>query len=134
MKTKQVIVWRKDLKVRKGKFGAQIAHASLKIIFDLCEPIDCYHHDKEEKGYAFVVDKALQNWKDGIFTKIVLGCKNEDEILELEKKAKEAGLLNALITDVGKTEFNGIPTITCLAIGPADSDEIDKITGHLSLL
>jgi peptidyl-tRNA hydrolase len=31
---KQVIIWRKDLNVRKGKLAAQIAHASMKVFFD----------------------------------------------------------------------------------------------------
>ena len=39
-----------------------------------------------------------------------------------------------LITDAGHTEFHGVPTRTCLAIGPAWSDEIDAITGGLQLL
>lgn len=36
--------------------------------------------------------------------------------------------------DAGLTEFKGIPTKTCIAIGPADSNEINKISGHLKLL
>jgi PTH2 family peptidyl-tRNA hydrolase len=36
--------------------------------------------------------------------------------------------------DAGLTEFNGVPTKTCIAIGPNWSDEIDEITGHLKLL
>jgi peptidyl-tRNA hydrolase, PTH2 family len=39
-----------------------------------------------------------------------------------------------LITDAGHTEFKGVPTKTCLAIGPNDVDEIDVVTGHLKLL
>jgi PTH2 family peptidyl-tRNA hydrolase len=34
----------------------------------------------------------------------------------------------------GKTEFNGVPTKTCLGIGPAKAEKIDKITGDLKLL
>ncbi|MCA9071910.1 MAG: hypothetical protein KDA84_23440, partial [Planctomycetaceae bacterium] len=33
-----------------------------------------------------------------------------------------------------KTEFHGVPTPTCLAIGPAGADKIDEITGKLQLL
>lgn len=40
----------------------------------------------------------------------------------------------ALITDCGKTEFGGTPTVTCLGIGPYLSEELDKITGNLPLL
>jgi peptidyl-tRNA hydrolase len=28
-------------------------------------------------------------------------------------------------------EFGGVPTNTCLAVGPADADEVDAITGEL---
>ena len=34
METKQVIVIRKDLKMRKGKMCAQAAHASMKVILN----------------------------------------------------------------------------------------------------
>jgi peptidyl-tRNA hydrolase len=29
--------------------------------------------------------------------------------------------------------FNGVPTKTCIGIGPNESEEIDKVTGHLKL-
>ena len=48
--------------------------------------------------------------------------------------AQESKLPCSLITDAGLTEFNGVPTNTCIAIGPWDPAEIDKITGHLKLL
>ena len=38
-----------------------------------------------------------------------------------------------MIIDLGKTEFNGEPTKTCLAIGPNKTELIDSITGHLKL-
>jgi PTH2 family peptidyl-tRNA hydrolase len=68
------------------------------------------------------------------FVKICVGCDSEAELLELHEKAKAAGLPVGLIQDNGTTEFHGVPTYTCLAIGPAKSEEIDKITGHLTLL
>ena len=58
---------------------------------------------------------------------------SEQEILELERKARNAGLPATLIVDRGLTE---IPpnTITCLGIGPAPANKMDPITGKLSLL
>ena len=44
-----------------------------------------------------------------------------------------AGLTVSLITDAGATEFGGVPTNTCLAIGPHQAEKIDKITSHLKL-
>ena len=53
---------------------------------------------------------------------------------KIKEEADNAGIECHLITDSGKTEFNGVPTNTCLAIGPDYVDEINKITGHLNLL
>jgi PTH2 family peptidyl-tRNA hydrolase len=65
--------------------------------------------------------------------KIVVKVKSEREILELEKQAKALALPCALIIDKGLTE---VPpgTITCLGVGPAPSEIIDKLTGKLPLL
>jgi PTH2 family peptidyl-tRNA hydrolase len=38
-----------------------------------------------------------------------------------------------LITDRGLTEFGGVPTRTCLAVGPDYDDLIDPVTGGLEL-
>jgi PTH2 family peptidyl-tRNA hydrolase len=120
--------------MRKGKMIAQGAHASMKAILDfsfkwgeaaLCIPID-HSMDKKAQG--------IGKWLSGKFAKICVGVGSEEELLELFEKAKEADLLCSLITDSGLTEFNGVPTNTCIAIGPAKSEEIDKITGHLKLL
>ena len=138
---KQVIVMRTDLNMRKGKMVAQGAHASmvalLKISFIVNNmimiPLDStvfMEPDKENE----LKYQAIKEWLSGKFAKICVGVGSEEELLELFEKAKEANLLCSLITDSGLTEFNGVPTNTCIAIGPAKSEEIDKITGHLKLL
>jgi PTH2 family peptidyl-tRNA hydrolase len=53
---------------------------------------------------------------------------------EIYRKAIDSGLPAALVVDSGKTEFHGVPTKTCCAIGPAWKEEVDLITGNLSLL
>lgn len=132
MEVKQVIVVRKDLNMRKGKLAAQVAHASLKVIIDrMC---------KENMQWWFelwrmIIDKdePLYEWLHGSFTKIVLGVNSEKELMELYVEAQMAKLPHALIRDAAKTEFKD-PTYTALAIGPAEADKIDKITGGLKLL
>lgn len=113
---KQVIVVRKDLKMRMGKTAAQVAHASMAVLLD--------HPDHPH----------IRGWLAGRFAKIVVYVNSEDELLDMEENALNAGLLNALITDAGFTEFNGVPTHTCIAIGPAPIEEINQVTGHLPLL
>lgn len=126
-KIKQVIVWRKDLKVRTGKMMAQACHASMKVFFDL--------DVSEDRENMFIpVTSDISDWVHGKFTKIVVGCQDENELIDCYKKAQDSGLLASLIRDEGLTEFKGIPTITCIAIGPGKAEDIDKITGHLSLM
>lgn len=123
---KQVIVVRKDLNMRKGKLAAQVAHASLKVLLD--------ESRVDNDTLKLSLDSSLREWINGIFTKVVVSVESEQELLEIYKQACIAGLRTALIIDSGKTEFNGIPTKTCCAIGPDDSDLIDKITRTLKLL
>jgi PTH2 family peptidyl-tRNA hydrolase len=59
--------------------------------------------------------------------------KDEKELFELESVAKELGLPRALIVDRGLTEIPS-GTVTCLGIGPAPGDKVDKLTGLFPLL
>lgn len=129
---KQVIVMRKDLNMRKGKIAAQAAHASLKVILDMMD-VDC-HRDICEYKLKVNVRTAIGKWLEMRFTKICVSVDSEKELLEIFTAAKLKGLPTALITDAGLTEFNGVPTKTCIAIGPAYPEELDQITGHLKLM
>jgi peptidyl-tRNA hydrolase, PTH2 family len=130
METKQVIVLRKDLNMRKGKMVAQGAHASMKVFFDLMA-----RHDDG----SIVIDEdsitdAMREWMDGSFTKVCVSVDSESELLQVFAYAKRADLPCSLITDAGKTEFGGVATKTAVAVGPGPSEEVDKITGTLKLL
>jgi len=114
---KQVIVFRSDLKLSKGKIAAQAGHAAVSAAQEA---------HKRHRGW----------WEDWIFEgqrKVAVKVKDEKELLELERQANDLGLPNALIVDRGLTE---IPpdTVTCLGIGPAPTEKIDRLTGQLPLL
>ena len=137
---KQVIVVRKDLNMRKGKIAAQVAHASMKVLLDRMS-VTPNAANMEDPSNPFIIramtmtpNSYMNQWLEGSFAKIVVSCNSEEELRNLECDAHEAGIPNALITDAGATEFNGVPTVTCLAIGPHSSEEINKITGNLKLL
>jgi len=119
--------------MRKGKMIAQGAHASMKVILDEMHQSQNYA-DFKELTIEVVNDSPLDEWLCGIFTKVVVGCNSEEELLALQRKAAEGCLRNALIQDAGKTEFHGEPTYTALAIGPEEASVIDEITGDLKLL
>lgn len=74
-----------------------------------------------------------QIWVDDKFTKICLGVESEEELLDIYEQAKTANLTVSLIVDAGDTCFNGVPTYTCLAIGPHLKSKIDPITQNLEL-
>lgn len=124
MAHKQVIVVRNDLGMRKGKMVAQGAHASMAAILNLLK----------------TNPKALQNdprvvpWVEGAFTKVCVRVDSEEELIAVYEAAKNAGIITALITDAGKTEFHGVPTKTTVAVGPDEEEKINKITGSLKLL
>jgi PTH2 family peptidyl-tRNA hydrolase len=124
---KQVIVMRKDLGMRKGKMIAQGAHASLKVLTDRRRAVD-------EHSYTIELTPALAAWLTGRFTKVCVSVDSEAALDAVVERARAAGVPVALIVDAGKTEFHGVPTKTCCAVGPAWADEVDAITGELPLL
>jgi PTH2 family peptidyl-tRNA hydrolase len=88
----------------------------------------------EEGQYTLRPSEAMRSWLDGLFTKVCVGVPSEEALRALYEQARTAGLPCALITDAGLTEFHGVPTVTCCAIGPASKEDVDQITGHLKLL
>ena len=79
-------------------------------------------------------DTAAKAWLSGRFAKICCRVDSEEELLAIHAKAIQQGMEVHLINDSGKTEFHGVPTNTCLAIGPDVASRIDALTGELTLL
>jgi len=133
MSHKQVIVMRKDLGMRKGKMVAQGAHASLAAILNTARRT---YDDKDQEDQLIIDlnDQRLMHWLNGNFKKVCVYVNSEKELLDLYQKAKGLGIISALITDSGLTEFNGVPTKTCIAVGPDFEEKVDKVTGGLPLL
>jgi peptidyl-tRNA hydrolase, PTH2 family len=134
---KQVIVMRKDLGMRKGKMIAQGAHASLKVLLDGGELAG--------ETYTIHVWPAAAAWLGGRggeggpsprnrFTKVCVSVDSEAALDAIVERARTAGVPCALIVDAGATEFHGVPTKTCCAVGPAWTEDVDTITGELPLL
>lgn len=118
---------RKDLDMRRGKMIAQGAHASLKVFLDRGGL-------GTDATFTFTCTPGMEAWLGGRFKKVCVSVSSEAELDAIAAKARDAGLPCAVIVDAGHTEFKGVPTKTCLAIGPADSPEVDAIAGELPLL
>lgn len=132
---KQVIVIRKDLNCRKGKLIAQGSHASIGALLTMFNK-QKYPDDRTKYSVEFEEDSILDKWLNGIFTKICLYVNSEEELVNLYNTIKENNpqIPCVLIEDCGLTEFHGVPTKTCIGIGPYWSDEIDMFTKDLKLL
>jgi PTH2 family peptidyl-tRNA hydrolase len=111
---KQCLVIRGDIRMSCGKISAQVAHAAVAA-FERC--------DRETR----------ERWLAEGQKKVVLKVKDERSLLELKTIADARGIAAALIQDAGLTE---IPpgTTTALGLGPALTDEMDRITSDLPLL
>ena len=125
---KMVIVMRKDLNMRRGKQIAQGSHASMGAILNYAGPV-------YEGEIRINVEKPeVRQWLEGRFTKVCVSVDSEAELLAIYDAAIAANINVKLIRDAGLTEFNGVPTLTCLALGPDTPEHINAITGHLKLL
>ena len=116
MELKQIIVIRTDLKMQKGKLSAQSAHASVEAL--------------EKTRIKF--PKWVKEWRETGMQKIVLKVSSEKELLELFESVKKE-IPTALIRDAGRTQIPS-GSKTCIGIGPAPENLIDKYTKELKLL
>lgn len=132
-KPKQVIVVRTKYPdgkggtkgLRAGKLIAQACHASSMFILDLLQQDSISSADFSEPAWEWLTR--------GRMAKITCQVATEEELQALHEAAQAADLLSYLITDHGLTEFDGVPTVTALAIGPDWASRIDPVTGNLKL-
>ena len=110
---KQAIVARADLGMGAGKLAAQVAHASLM-------------------AYEAAGEEARRTWTDDGQMKVVLEVRDERALFDIHDEAGRANLPRSLVRDAGHTQLEP-GTVTAVAVGPADDDRVDDITGHLSL-
>ncbi|MNB85836.1 peptidyl-tRNA hydrolase [compost metagenome] len=134
---KQVILIRKDLQMPAGKLGAQVAHASLACVLKLgtwsSGSVDGMGNISEDEEFTITVANGspVHDWMTKSFPKITLEVKNEAQLKRYYDEAVAAGLPASWIVDAGRTIFNGVPTPTCVGIGPASREQIDAITKRL---
>jgi peptidyl-tRNA hydrolase, PTH2 family len=115
MAHKLAVVVRTDLGMGRGKIAAQVAHAAVAAVL------------------AGLGGGDLTAWLQEGQPKVVLKVADGAELQEVVRQARAAGLPTELICDAGRTQVSA-GTPTCCALGPADSERIDAVTGDLSLL
>ncbi|MBN1109824.1 MAG: peptidyl-tRNA hydrolase [Methanomassiliicoccales archaeon] len=115
--SKMVVAVRKDLRLSPGKMAAQVAHAA----------VNCALACKRKRSAQF------QEWYSEGQKKVVVKVMDLPELFQLKQAAEDAGLITSLIVDAGLTELPP-GTTTCLGIGPASNEDVDRVTGHLGLM
>ncbi|XP_012699705.1 probable peptidyl-tRNA hydrolase 2 isoform X2 [Setaria italica] len=114
---KMVLVVRQDLKMGAGKIASQCAHAATGLYAELLS---------SNRG-------LLRQWEQLGQAKIVLTCKNQQEMNRLKEMAQNRGIPTFIVADAGRTQvLAGSKTV--LAIGPGRKADIDSVTGKLRLL
>ena len=113
---KQVIIIRTDLDMGKGKIAAQVGHACV---------LGAEHVRKSNPEW-------FSEWWEGQ-EKVVLKVANLKELEQVKQDAIEFDVPWSEVTDAGHTQI-APGTTTCISIGPAPEEKIDKITGDLKLL
>ena len=126
---KQVIIFRRDLKMDKGKLASQAAHAGGWFPTCVAQGLlkGCPESDMSEAETIWIKGQCQGS-------RVMLWADDEDHLFRLEKQAIDLGLHTAVFEDQGRTQFHGTPTITTLVIAPAFKDVVDKITSDLKLV
>lgn len=134
---KQVIVIRRDLGMRRGKEIAQGAHAAMAWLSRRLEYEPAYVSLLKGRGRVIPARVRLSEpeaaWLRGAFTKVTCQVDSLAALQDLVVTAQNAGVQAHVITDAGRTEFGGVPTVTALAVGPDWADAVDEVTGNLKL-
>lgn len=115
MARKLALVVRADLAMGKGKLAAQVAHAAVLAVLTTAGGPD------------------FRGWLDDGQPKVVLKVPDDDALGQVIAAAQAAGLPATAVHDAGRTQLEP-GTRTCCAIGPAEDDRINSVTGQLSLL
>ena len=112
---KLAVVVRTDLGMGRGKIAAQVAHAAVAATLgSLGRP-------------------GLAAWLEEGQPKVVLKVRTAGQLADVVRQAEESGLPVEVISDAGRTQVTP-GTLTCCALGPAESQRIDAVTAGLALL
>ena len=115
MAVKLAVVVRTDLAMGRGKIAAQVAHAAVAATLGNLDGAD------------------LAAWLRDGQPKVILKVPTAGHLQDVVQQAKADGLPVELVSDAGRTQVTA-GTLTCCAVGPAESHRIDAVTAGLSLL
>lgn len=122
-----------------GKLAAQVSHGSMAFLTTMIRrQMYLRYRDSEIESYATLAEferGLVEEWINGIFTKVVLAAKNKNDLLKAQTLAESLGMKKNvdffLIYDVCNTELQPEEedgtTLTCIGFKPMPSEVIDQI-------
>jgi len=112
---KLAVVVRTDLDMGRGKIAAQVAHAAVAATL------------------ASLGTADFAAWLAEGQPKVVLRVRTAGQLEDVARQARAGGLPVEVIIDAVRTPVTP-RTLTCCALGPAESQRIDAVTAGLALL
>jgi peptidyl-tRNA hydrolase, PTH2 family len=112
---KLVVVVRTDLGMGRGKIAAQVAHAAVAA------------------ALASLGTTDFAAWLAEGQPKVVLKVGTAGQLEDVVRQARASGLPVEVVSDAGRTQVTP-GTLTCCALGPAETQRIDAVTAGLALL
>lgn len=109
-----VVVVNKDLGMSKGKTLSQFGHA-----------IDSLHEKLQDHP------DLVEVWRNSGSAKIILKG-TQDDLNRIYNQVKKTNVVYARVFDAGRTQIKA-GSYTVIAVGPATKEDLDPITGQLSL-
>ena len=120
---KMVLVVREDLKMGKGKIGAQCGHATL----------GAYKAALRQGYQSKYWNKVMEKWSWEGQKKVCVKVKTDYDLLQIQKGADKLGIPSYLVADAGLTQIRS-GSLTVCGLGPAEAKLINILTGDKKLL
>jgi PTH2 family peptidyl-tRNA hydrolase len=111
------MVVRSDIKMGRGKTAVQVAHAAV-----MASEVASSSHRA-----------WYESWRSSGQAKICLKVSGLGELDRVYEKALKERLPVVRVEDKGLTQLQP-GTVTCIGIGPAPEEIVDRVTGDLKLL
>lgn len=113
---KQVIVVRSDINMKRAELASQVAAASIKFLLE--------NNEADRGNQVFVsLSENESSWLTGSLSQEIVGVDSEEQLQNIMMRAEMMGI-ETHATSRGDT-------VTCVALGPDNSDTLRRLIHRL---
>lgn len=123
---KQIILLRRDLKLRRAEAAALASKASMAFIIE-------YDVSDRSDSVQIKLTGIEAEWILNSATRIILGVQTEDALKKILLKAELQGIPTYEINGPSSGKFDEGIQLIAASLGPDESEKLDIITGNLKL-